>query len=532
MSDLPLLGSAIPAMLESRGIEVVFGIPGVHTIELYRGLADSGLRHITPRHEQGAGFMADGYARATGKIAACFIISGPGFLNIATAMAQAMADSVPMLVITTLNPRATLGRGEGRLHELRGQSQVAREVSALSLTVMTADQLAPALDEAFAFFATARPGPVTIEIPIDLLSEPYDPPMTVGAPLGRAAPSQAAVVEAAAILNRAKAPLVIVGGGAVAGAGEVRALIEALGAPTLLTINARGLLPPGHALLAGGYLPSPPMRRFIAEADAVLILGSEIGETDFEYYGEGPVAFSGAVIRVDIDPRQLNRNATPTLPILGDAAHFAAALTPLLGKARPDGAARAQAAKAAGWSSVEPRLSRHRPLLEAIWRVLPDAVVTGDSTGMTYAADYYAEVPAPRRFMSAATGFGTLGYALPAAIGAKAGRPENAVVCLVGDGGFLYTLPELAAAAEADLPVIVLLWNDRSYGEIENYMIRAQVRPVGVSLFPVAFSQAVQGFGANHIAAANLAEVEAALMAARHARCVTVIELDASRLKV
>src|SRR5438132_636117 len=157
--------------LEAYGIEVVFGIPGVHTVELYRGLEETNLRHITPRHEQGAGFMADGFARTTGRPAACFIVTGPGLLNIATAMGQAMADSVPMLVLTTLNRRATLGRGEGQLHELRGQSIVGREIAVLALTVLTASQLVPALDEAFAVFASARPGPVLIELPIDLLSE-------------------------------------------------------------------------------------------------------------------------------------------------------------------------------------------------------------------------------------------------------------------------------------------------------------------------------------------------------------------------
>ena len=162
MSDLQPLGTFIPRFLVERGIDTVFGIPGVHTVELYRGMPGSGLTHVTPRHEQGAGFMADGYARATGRPAACFIVTGPGLLNIATALGQALADSIPMLVITTLNPRATLGRGEGKLHEIRGQSIIAREVAALARTVLTASQLVPALDEAFALFASARPGPAVM----------------------------------------------------------------------------------------------------------------------------------------------------------------------------------------------------------------------------------------------------------------------------------------------------------------------------------------------------------------------------------
>lgn len=531
MSDRPLLGSTIPGLLRARGIEVVFGIPGVHTVELYRGLPDSGLRHITPRHEQGAGFMADGYARATGKVAACFIITGPGFLNIATAMAQAMADSVPMLVITTLNPRATLGRGEGRLHELRGQSLVAREVASLALTVLTADQLVPALDEAFALFASARPGPVVIEIPIDLLSEPFSPRDMVAPLPSRPTPDPAAVAAAAALLNAAKRPLVLAGGGAVRASGSLRALVERLDAATLLTTNAKGLLPGGHPLLAGGNLPTRAIRDLIRDADALLVIGSELGETDLEYYGEGPIEASGPLIRVDIDPRQLGRGAVASLAITADADAFARALLPLITPRPAMAATRVAVARTAALAELEARIARHRPLIEAIWRTLPDAVVAGDSTEASYAAGLFAEPPAPRRFMSAATGFGTLGYALPAAIGAKSGLPGSPVVCVIGDGGLHYTVPELAAAAEAGLPVIVLLWNDQRYGEIEKYMIRRQMRTIGVELFATDFKQVTQGFGATHVMASSVAEVEAALAAAAKRETVTVIEMDAGRFR-
>ena len=410
MTGLPRLGSIIPRLLRDRGIDTVFGIPGVHTVELYRGLPASGVRHVTPRHEQGAGFMADGYARATGRPAACFIITGPGLLNIATAMAQALADSIPMLVVTTSNPRGTLGRGEGRLHELRGQSAVAREISVFHAKVMTAGQVVPALDEAFAVLSSQRPGPVVIELPIDLLSEPFTgridaPPASPGPP----AASAAAIAGAAAVLDGAETPLVIAGGGAVGGAAVIRALVEALGAPTLLTINAKGILPPTHPLLAGGCLPLAPIRDIVRNADAVLALGTELGETDFEYYGEGPLEFSGSLLRVDIDARQLSRNARPSLAILGDAGLAAEALMPVLKRRARDGAERASAARNASLALVEPRLARHRELIETIWTVLPDAVVAGDSTVPSYAGNLVAEAPAPRRWMSAATGFGTLG---------------------------------------------------------------------------------------------------------------------------
>jgi acetolactate synthase-1/2/3 large subunit len=523
------LGSAIPRLLAERGIDTVFGIAGIHTVELYRGLAGTKLRHVTPRHEQGAGFMADGYARATGRPAACFIVTGPGLLNIATAMAQAMADSVPMLVVTTLNPRPTLGRGEGRLHELRGQSAIGREIAALALTILTAGQLVPALEEAFAVFASLRPGPVLIEIPIDLLAEPFAPPTLRPAPRpGPPLPDDGIVIDAAALLNAARRPVVIAGGGALAGAALVRQLAEKLGAPTLLTANGKGILPAGHPLLAGGCLPLAPIRSLIKEADMVLALGTELGQTDFEYYGEGPIELSGSLIRVDIDPRQLARNVPASLPIFGEAGLVADALIPLVMGHRHDGAARAEAARLAALAVVPEPLARHRPLLEAIWRLLPEAVVAADSTVAGYAGNLMAEPPAPRRWMSAATGFGTLGFALPAAIGAKLARPQAPCLCLIGDGGLHYTLPELAAASDAGAPVIVLLWNDRRYGEIEDHMVRLGVAPLGVALYPTDFAAAATAFGCAHIAARTLGEVEAALVAAARRGVSTIIEMDAS----
>jgi acetolactate synthase I/II/III large subunit len=530
MADHPPLGAAVPRLLAARGIDTVFGIPGAHTIELYRGLPGSGLRHVTPRHEQGAGFMADGYARVSGKPAACFVVTGPGLLNAATAMGQALADSVPMLVVTTLNPRKTLGRGEGRLHELRGQSAVAREISALALEVATADQLVPALDEAFAVFASGRPGPVVIELPIDLLLEPFAFP--IGKPLAPPAPpgpDDGSLVAAAAYLNGAKRPLLIVGGGAVRGADDVRDLAERLGAPTLLTSNAKGILPPGHPLLAGGFLHHASIRSLVRDADVVLALGTELGETDFEWYGEGPLPFSGALVRVDIDPRQLLRNARPTLGLVSDVRQFADALIPLLITTDHLGADRARAAREAARAETEPRLLGRAPLVEALWRTLPEATLAGDSTLMSYAACLFAEAPAPRRFMSARTGFGTLGFALPAAIGAKIARPDAPAIALIGDGGLHFTLPELAAAADAGAPVIVLLWNDRNYGEIDLYMRQAGVDPVGVALYPTDFAAAAKAFGARHRRADSLGELETALAEAAREASSTIIEMDASR---
>ncbi|MDP4032805.1 MAG: thiamine pyrophosphate-binding protein, partial [Pseudorhodobacter sp.] len=207
------VGQALVAGLAARGVDVVFGIPGVHTIELYRGLAGSGIRHVTARHEQGAAFMADGYARVSGKPGVALVITGPGLTNALTAMAQARADSVPILVISGVNRRASLGRGLGHLHELPDQAAM---VAALCPTfqVGSAKDLDNILSSAFAALAAGRPGPVHIEVPTDVMPLPCPALAPPDAPPSQPLPEMAMLADAAARLARAKRPLILAGGGA------------------------------------------------------------------------------------------------------------------------------------------------------------------------------------------------------------------------------------------------------------------------------------------------------------------------------
>src|SRR5688500_14768651 len=226
-------GEFLVKLLEAYGVEIIFGIPGVHTVEFYRGLPDTRIRHITPRHEQGAGFMADGYARACGRPAACFIITGPGLTNIATALGQAYADSVPMLVISSVNNSHELGLGEGRLHELPSQRNLMAGLTAFSHTLLRPDELPEVLARAFAVFDAARPRPVHIELPLDVITAPADHvPRHRVTPVVRPGPAADAIAAAAGLLRGAERPLVVLGGGAKDAALQARALVERLGAPT------------------------------------------------------------------------------------------------------------------------------------------------------------------------------------------------------------------------------------------------------------------------------------------------------------
>lgn len=489
-------GQYLIRLLEAHGVDTVFGIPGVHTVELYRGLAESRIRHVTPRHEQGAGFMADGYARASGKPGVAFIISGPGMTNILTAMAQAYGDSVPMLVISTVNAHGRMGSGEGWLHELPDQRGLVSGVAAFSRTVHQPEELATALAQAFALFDGARPRPVHIELPINVMRAPagHLPPPVAPPRARRPAPAASSLDVAAEMLADARQPAILAGGGARHAAGPVTALAEALDAPVVMTTNGRGILPPGHPLAVRLSPSMPATRAIIAGSDAVLALGTELGSTDYDMYEDGGFAASGRFLRVDIDAGQAFRGLSPTLALIGDAGAAAQELSARLPPRPPgDGAARAAAANA-GIAALDPVMRGDLAILDHVRDALPDALIVGDSTQLTYAGNLAFAAAAPGRYWNSATGFGTLGYALPAAIGARigSGRP---VVALAGDGGLQFTLGELASAAEARVPIALLLHDNRGYGEIKSYMVSKGVPPLGVDLFTPDFVALAEACG-------------------------------------
>jgi acetolactate synthase-1/2/3 large subunit len=526
-------GEALVALLEGYGIEHVFGIPGVHTVELYRGLAASSIRHVTPRHEQGAGFMADGYARVTGKPGVCFAITGPGMTNIATAMAQAYADSIPMLVISSVNARRDLGAGAGHLHELPSQRSVFSGLTAFSHTLLDAAELPQVLARAFTVFGSARPRPVHIEIPLDVIVAPAgDMNLTPTALPSKPVACPTVLAAAADLLGQARRPLILAGGGASDAGAELRELAERLQAPVALTTNAKGLLPAGHPLLIGSTQSLAPTRAMVREADVVLAVGTELGETDYDVVFDGGFGIEGLLIRVDIDGQQLMRNLRPDVAIAGDARHALGSLSMRLHECATHapqsdwGASRVAAVREAVTAGYDAAARSQMRLIETIISTLPEAIIVGDSTSPVYAGNFAYDARRPRSWFNSSTGFGTLGYALPAAIGAKLAATDRPVVCLIGDGGLQFTLPELASAVEAKVPAIVLLWNNFGYGEIRKYMVARDIVPVGVDIHTPDFIAIARGFGCAACRADSTHAVAAQLRHALQRNIPTVIEVD------
>src|SRR5689334_8798373 len=254
MASNETCGQSAIAILEAHGVDTVFGIPGVHTLDFYRGLSNSRIRHIGVRHEQGAGFMADGYARASGKPGVCVLITGPGVVNAGTAIGQAFSDSVPMLVLSSVNGSADLGKGRGRLHEITDQQAVMAPLTAFTRTILKPEELTQAMADAYAVFETGRPRPVLIEIPIDVLAGPGIAASDTRGQRQRPKAETEALAAAARLIDGAKRFVVIAGGGATSADQALKAFVEKSGAVLIATTAGRGIVPDDHSQSLGGTL--------------------------------------------------------------------------------------------------------------------------------------------------------------------------------------------------------------------------------------------------------------------------------------
>ena len=514
-------GEALVGLLEAYGVDTIFGIPGVHNIEMYRALPRSKINHVLVRHEQGAGFMADGYARATGKPGVCFTITGPGVLNILTPMGQAWSDSSNILVIATALDMRDSAQGRGRLHEMLDQRGAAATVTNLHMRAYTPKDVRDAIARAFANFASARPRPAYIEIPLDILKEAAGDGWTAR-PLPKVPlPDSQQINAAIARLNGAKRPVMILGGGALGAGATALAIAEKLQAPILTTVAGKGAVPADHPLCMGYRLGRTAAIAFIQKSDCILCVGSELSETDF---WNTDFVIEKNLIRIDIDPDSLARPHTAEIAILGDATAALAAMAPHI-KARQGANAMTDAAKHLHDVQSEPVRDMLTKVLGVIRENLPaETIMASDMTQIAYAANEDFPVSRPRTWIHP-VGFGTLGFGLPAGIGAKFGRSDTPVAILHGDYGIQYTINELGTAAEHKLAIIVLLWNNERLGAIHDSMANAGIQPNNVTLRNPDFQALACAYGCKAEKPASLKALASAIKAALKAEGPTVIEM-------
>ncbi|NEA35184.1 thiamine pyrophosphate-binding protein [Streptomyces sp. SID13031] len=497
MAEAVTGGAAVVDSLVANGVRHVFGIPGTHNLELYRYLPASGIRHIVTRHEQGAGYAADGYARVTGGPGVLITTSGPGITNAITALATSYADSVPTLAISPGPPRGMVGKDVGWLHELKNQQAALDAVCDRSIRVENADELPETIADIFAGFVTRRPRPVHLEVPVDVLEgEWVRRPATAQPPSAPGRLDPVAISNIIAALGQATRPLLIAGGGARGAGEEIRAL-AATGVPVLTTVNGKGILDETDPTALGASVRLRAAHQAIAEADLVIAVGTELGDSDLW----GGVLQAAKVIRIDLDPAQLHKNLRADLAVTGDAKQVLQAIItesrfPTDHVAGWRKAITAEADLDAGpWARIQHSLAAALPA---------DTVIAGDSSQVTYYGTVHHWPFTPANQLLYPTGYATLGYGLPAAIGAKIAQPERPVIGLFGDGAAMFTIQELVTATELRLPLPIIVADNGGYAEIREQMVDRGITPQAVDLYQPDLPALARAIGAYGVVAATV----------------------------
>jgi acetolactate synthase-1/2/3 large subunit len=477
--------------LGALGVDVVFGLPGVHALGAWEGFRRCGLRSIVCRTELSAGFAADGYARVSGRTAVLVLSTGPGALNSLTAIMEAASSYVPIVAIVSQIPREHLGKGRGYLHELPDQLASFAPIVKWTASVPSHEALPGLVAAAFRHAGAAPTGPVVLEVPVDLLTtecgrvdvsaldgEPPRPPLA----------SATVIAEAASLLQNAERPVLWAGGGVQRSASwaALVALAERLGAPVATTYMGKGSIRADHPLSAGSCCDEAAFRELLECADVLVCVGTELGAETTQQYGLKP---SGILVQVDVAPQRLGVTY-PVLGVLGDAGDVLTALAAALPDApRPWGPAAVAAVRrrvADGLAAQGRELESS--LLTSIGAALPDhAVQAWDMTILGYWAAAHHRAPEPRRFLYP-LGSGTLGYAFPASLGAAVGLPNVPVLAVVGDGGFAYGLSELVTARQYHLDTALLVVDSGGYGILREYQLASYGKEHEVDLVQPDFA--------------------------------------------
>lgn len=461
-------GEALVQGLLHYGIDTIFGLPGVQNDYFFNAVYDAGerMRLIHTRHEQGAAYMALGYALASGKPGVYVVVPGPGFLNTTAALSTAYATNAPVLCIAGQIHSDQIGRGFGMLHEIPDQLGVMRSLTKWACRVESPDDVPRLLAAALRELRSDRPRPVALEAPLDILAgkvQAGEGEAAGGYPaLGQRRPpvDGAAIEEAAQLLGEARKPVILVGGGAMDASAGVRALAEALQAPVIASGSGRGVLSSRHPF-SHSYGPG---QRLWEEADAAVAIGTRMA-TPMMQWGK-PDGLS--LVRIDIDPQEQARHGRPEVAIVADCGDALQALLPALARRNPARASRQtemlalQDEMEAIYGLVQPQTG----YVQAIRAALPDdGIFVEEITQIGYVSRLAMPVYRPRTYLSA-NYQGTLGWGFPTALGAKVAAPGRPVLSVTGDGGFLFAASELATAVQHGINTVTVLFNDGAFGNV------------------------------------------------------------------
>jgi acetolactate synthase-1/2/3 large subunit len=513
---------AVVQSLRLHGIDTVFCLPGVqndHLMDAFHSVG-SDIRVIHTRHEQGAAYMALGAAMASGKPAVYCVVPGPGLLNTTAALCTAYACNAPVLALTGQIPSANIGRDFGILHEIPDQLGVMRSLTKWADRIRTPAEGASRIAEAFAQMRSGRPRPVALECPMDVW--PQSGVVQLDDPRA-SRPSEVdpeLIARSVGILTRAIRPLIVVGSGAQHASAQVQQIAERLQAPVIAHRMGRGVLDSRHPL----SVTAPAGNRLWQDADVVLAVGTRLQMQQMVWGVDAGLK----IIRIDADPDEIHRIRTPEVGIVGDAA---AVLTRILGELphsiAVDAARSAQIESLTGeFAARFRRLSPQIEFLDAIRSALPEeGIFVDELTQVGYVSRFAFPVYRPRTYLS--SGYqGTLGWGLPAAMGAKVARPSAPVVVVSGDGGFMFNVQELATAIQHGIAIVVVLFNDRAYGNVRRTQVEDfGARLIATDLLNPDFVRLAESFGAWGLRATSPEQLAGALRDALAANVPAVIEV-------
>ncbi len=518
---------ALIEALLAEGSDVLFGIPGVGTLPVYDAMLDHPeLRHVETRHEQGAIFMADGYARASGRVGVAFTSGGPGALNTVTAMSSSFNDSVPVLHIMNENPAEVRRKGRGHFHDMSDQFGIFRSVSDFGIQVTLADEIPAAVHQAMFALRNRRPRPAVVEIAAEAFSVTTEAEVVTAARRDPRRPDPAAVTTATGLLAGAERPVIWAGGG-IATAEAAQALVrlaERLGAAVITTQKGKGAMPADHPLHIGNWANERPVRELIARSDVMLAVG-----TRFSYFPTGgwSLEIPCPIVQVDVDPANIGLNYRADVGVVADATLALEAIDAALIASGFPGRPWRDSEVAEVLELIDRAVGNpiERQVLDQIRSVLPqEALVFNDPTTIAFWARSLWRAWLPRTWF-VPSGFGTLGSSMPTAIGAKIARPEVPTVCLIGDAGIMFTIQDLMTAVQERVPIVVMVFNDRGYGVERRHQDHLYGRRNAVDITPPDFVALANAFGARGVLVDDLSEVGSALESVLDADGPVLIEV-------
>lgn len=529
---------ALLKALEEEKAEIIFGYPGGATLPVYDKLHESGIRHILCRHEQGGAHMADGYARATGKAGLCMATSGPGATNLVTGLATSFMDSTPVIAISGQVPREMIGNDAFQEVDITG---ITIPITKHNYLISESSEISNSIHEAYYLSTTGRKGPILLDIPKDVLNENIKTPEknnhktnlegynpTIKGHVGQ-------IKRAVTLLKKSNKVLIISGGGVVSSGAEdaLTNFAKKYQIPVAATLMGKNGFPNSDELYLGlvGYHGTAAGNTAIQKAETIIAIGTRFGDRT-----TGPLktfAQNANIIHIDIDPAEISKNIPSFIPIVGDASAIIEELDKQFSEIKNAELNR----KEEEWLKylIGIKTSRTKPadnsklniplILEQLKKILKDPIITTDVGRHQIFTAHHFPVDKKNSFITSG-GLGTMGFGLPAAIGAKAGKPDETVICISGDGSFLMCCQELVTSVEEDLPVIVLVMRDNRLGMISQlqdafYGKRYNCCDLGSV---VDFTKIAEGMGAKGIRVKTPEEIEPAIKKAIELNKTTVIE--------